>query len=152
MRIFYRVAYAASIVFCFIFRPAIKAVIIAIWLKNKVLIIKNSYYHKYVIPGGYINIGEKPIEAALREVKEETGILADLHQFKKVCVIKGTFNYKRETIQCFELILNEPPHIRLDHREVIWADFLYLDEALTRKLSSPVRMFLRKYPPKQKDL
>jgi 8-oxo-dGTP pyrophosphatase MutT (NUDIX family) len=145
VRLLLKVAYFASIIFCFVFRPATKSAIIAVWLKNKVLIIKNSYYHKYVIAGGYINIGENPVEAAVREVKEEIGIIADPNQLKKVCVIKETFNYKRETINCFELILNGPPHIQLDHREVVWAEFLSLHKALKLNLSSPVRAFLIQY-------
>ena len=144
-RLVLKVAYIASIIFCFIFRPATKSAIIAIWLKNKVLIIKNSYYHKYVIPGGFINMNEKPVKAAAREVKEEIGIMADPHQLKWICAIKGTFNYRRETIQCFELNLIDPPHIQLDHREVIGAEFMSLDRALKLELSSPVRMFLTKY-------
>lgn len=144
-RLFLKAAYFASIIFCFIFRPATKSAIIAIWLKNKVLIIKNSYYHKYVIPGGYINMGENPVEAAVREIQEEIGIIADPNQLKKICVIKETFNYKRETINCFELILNDPPHIRLDHREVVWAGFIPLHKAFKLKLSAPVRTFLIKY-------
>jgi len=145
VRIFLKAAYLASIIFCFIFRPATKSAIIAVWLKNEVLIVKNSYYHKYVIPGGYINRGEHPLEAAVREVKEEIGIFAAPHQLKKICVLKETFHYKRETINCFELILNAPPQIRLDYREVVWAEFMTLRKALNLKLSSPVRMFLVKY-------
>lgn len=145
VRLFLKATYFASIVFCFIFRPATKSAIIAIWLKNKVLIVKNSYYHKYVIPGGYINMGENPVEAAVRELKEEIGIMTDPQQLKKICTIKGTFNYKRETISCFELILNDPPNIQLDHREVIWAEFISLGAALKLGLSSPVSKFLVKY-------
>jgi ADP-ribose pyrophosphatase YjhB (NUDIX family) len=149
VRLLLKAAYFANIIFCFVFRPATKSAIVAVWLKNKVLIVKNSYYHKYVIPGGFINRGENPVEAAVREVKEEIGVSADPHQLKKVCIIKATFHYKRETINCFELILNDPPPIQLDYREVVWAEFITLPKALNLKLSSPVRMFLHKYLPKE---
>ena len=145
MRLFLKVAYLASITFCFIFRPATKAVIVAIWLHNKVLLVKNSYNHKLVIPGGYMKLGENALEAAVREVKEETGISAEPNQFINIFSISGLFNYKRETIQCFELILNSPPDIQLDQREVIWAEFFTIENALAQNLSSPVRKFLLNY-------
>lgn len=90
-------------------------------------------------------MGENPVEAAARELKEEIGIVADPRQLNKICTIKEVFNYKRETINCFELILSDPPNIRLDHREVIWAEFLSLPKALNLELSSPVNKFLVNY-------
>jgi len=37
--------------------------------------VRNSYgYKRWTFPGGKINKGEKPEEAAIREVKEETGL------------------------------------------------------------------------------
>ena len=48
----------------------------------------SSFYHKYVIPGGYINMGEEPIEAAVREIKEEIGLRAQAPQLKRIFTIK----------------------------------------------------------------
>ncbi|MFC1654128.1 NUDIX hydrolase [Patescibacteria group bacterium] len=42
------------------------------------LIGKHSGYHKWVLPKGLIESGETPEEAAVREVKEETGIVAKI--------------------------------------------------------------------------
>ena len=90
-------------------------------------------------------MGENPIDAAVRELKEEIDIVVDPRLLKKICTIKGSFNYKRETISCFELILDDPPSIQLDHREVIWAEFISLRKALKLELSSPVNKFLLTY-------
>lgn len=42
--------------------------------KNKVLLRKHDKYKKWLSIGGHIELDEDPIEAALREVKEEVGL------------------------------------------------------------------------------
>ena len=42
---------------------------------DKVLLILHPYIKKWFQPGGHIDEGESPIEAAIREVYEETGLV-----------------------------------------------------------------------------
>lgn len=42
--------------------------------EGKILLIYHKKFNKYIQPGGHINEGEEPYEAAIREVLEETGI------------------------------------------------------------------------------
>lgn len=42
--------------------------------ENKVLLRKHDKYHKWLAVGGHIELDEDPMEAAVREVKEEAGI------------------------------------------------------------------------------
>lgn len=42
--------------------------------KNKVLLRMHEKYHRWLVPGGHIELNEDPIEAAIREVKEEVGL------------------------------------------------------------------------------
>ena len=44
-----------------------------------VLLRKHEKYHKWLVPGGHIELDETPQEAALREVKEETGLDVKLY-------------------------------------------------------------------------
>ena len=44
---------------------------------GKVLLIFHPYIKQWLQPGGHIDDGELPIEAAMREVYEETGILCE---------------------------------------------------------------------------
>ena len=43
--------------------------------ENKVLLIFHPYIKKWFQPGGHIDEGELPIETAIREVYEETGLV-----------------------------------------------------------------------------
>lgn len=45
---------------------------------NKALLILHPYINLWFQPGGHIDEGESPIEAAIREVYEETGYVCDL--------------------------------------------------------------------------
>lgn len=47
---------------------------------TKVLLVHHRKYNKWIQPGGHIEKFENPIDAAIREVKEETGL--DIHFLK----------------------------------------------------------------------
>ena len=42
---------------------------------DKILMIKTLHFDRWELPGGGIEIGETPKEAALRELKEECGLI-----------------------------------------------------------------------------
>lgn len=46
--------------------------------KNEILMAKESVDGKWTIPGGWADIGDTPTEAVLKEIKEETGIDAEV--------------------------------------------------------------------------
>jgi ADP-ribose pyrophosphatase YjhB (NUDIX family) len=45
---------------------------------GRVLIVKPTYKDSWDVPGGYVNVGETPRDAAVREVKEELGLDVEL--------------------------------------------------------------------------
>jgi 8-oxo-dGTP pyrophosphatase MutT (NUDIX family) len=45
---------------------------------GRVLVVKPTYKDAWDVPGGYVNDGESPREAAIREVKEELGLDVDV--------------------------------------------------------------------------
>lgn len=79
----------------YLFRPYRPGAKTLIFHEGKILLVRLGYSHKkWVFPGGGLKRGEQPRDAAIREVKEETGIvLADVtyigerfytNQYKKV--------------------------------------------------------------------
>lgn len=59
---------------------AVGAAAAVLIINNKILLVKRKYppgLGKWSVPGGVIEAGEKLIEAAKRELREETGLEAD---------------------------------------------------------------------------
>jgi len=43
--------------------------------EGKMLLVRSHKFHdKYVVPGGHIEVGERMVDAVVREAKEETGL------------------------------------------------------------------------------
>lgn len=57
--------------------------------KNKILIRKHDKYNVKTGVGGHIESGEDPVQAAIREVKEETGLDLILNETLKISNEKG---------------------------------------------------------------
>lgn len=74
--------------------------------KNEILILKRSVNgsnpNKYELPGGKINQGEQPIDAAVRELAEETGVFT-----------------KKENLRIVYLFCSDPED------GVTWCDVIY---------------------------
>ena len=54
-----------------VYRPSARGIIVK---DGKVAMVHSAMYDYYKFPGGGIEDGEKPIEAMIREVKEESGL------------------------------------------------------------------------------
>jgi len=63
-------------------------------LKPVFLLGKHSGYHKWVLPKGLIEVGEKPEETAIRETEEEMGVVARIVQADPIHIVM--YNYKAE--------------------------------------------------------
>lgn len=63
------------------FRDPKVAVVAMVVKEQRVLLIKravNPEIGKWSLPAGFVDAGEKPREAAVREIKEETGLTAEI--------------------------------------------------------------------------
>lgn len=83
-----------------IFKPETFGVKVIIENEGKYLYVRNSYgYKRITFPGGRIDKGESPEDAAIREVKEEIGI--DLVNLKSIGNYVSTAEGKQDNIRIF---------------------------------------------------
>jgi len=106
---------------------------VMVWHGGRLLAVRHSYRPGWAIPGGHVDRGESPAEAASRELAEELGIDAPADDF--------VYLRAQGTTELFALHLDTAPSVRPDGREVIEAVFLTPDEA--RAASTPLRRLLR---------
>ena len=138
-RIAYRCAYGLMRVYWTALRPHTHGSLVAIWVNNRILLVKNSYVRYLNLPGGYVKTGETAIEAARRELREEVGISVDLDMLKPCLDESHVWEAKQERLEMFELELSEEPTIRVDNREVVSATFYDADAALGLNLFPLIR-------------
>lgn len=60
-------------------RPRVAAGALFTDSDGNILLVKPNYKDGWDIPGGYVEPGETPIEACIREIKEELGIDRPVH-------------------------------------------------------------------------
>jgi len=116
--------------------------------KRKMLFFKRTIYpYGLTIPAGHLGADENPSDAALRELKEETGILINVaklfsHEALKDKCRKGA-NYHLWNL--YTSFIAKPPKIKISKTEGKNPVWLNLQEAMTRKLTPPTQYFLKKY-------
>lgn len=139
----YKLAYQLMRVYWFICRPSNRGALVAIWHDDRILLVKPSYMPVYSLPGGGVKNGEEPVAATVRELVEEIDLLLSADTLK--LVFEYTYNNTgmTDTVIIFETHLTKPPQITIDNREIIRADFVTADEALSRKLLPHVEQYLR---------
>ncbi len=141
----YIIGYKLGLCFWRVYKPLSTGVYIAVWCKNNILLIKNSYKKDYTLPSGGIKKGESLNTAAARELFEEVNITVNPDELKFVGAYLNRYEYKRDTINLFEIRLKCEPAIQVDNREVIWAAFIDSADVMRFQLFPTVRTYLKNY-------
>jgi 8-oxo-dGTP pyrophosphatase MutT (NUDIX family) len=124
--------------------PTTHGALVALWYRDQVLLVRNSYVDYRSLPGGYVNRNETGRDAAVRELKEETGIEVRPYDLRLALDQWHDWEGKREHIEIYELELKEPIAIKVDNREVVEATFLAPEQALALKLFPPLRQVIER--------
>ena len=99
-------------------------VVAAIIIKDYHVFAAQRGYGKYKdwweFPGGKIAKGETPIEALVREIKEELGIFINVGRLIRTIVYKDTD--QQIIMYCYEAHLKEGEPILLEHSAARWLD------------------------------
>jgi ADP-ribose pyrophosphatase YjhB (NUDIX family) len=123
-------------------RPATHGALVTLWNGGELLLIQNSYVTYRSLPGGYVGRYETGAEAAVRELREEIGVIARIEQLEKVYDEVKDWEGKRDHVEVFKLELPTRPVISIDHREVIEAGWYTPARALELDLFPPIRLIL----------
>lgn len=141
-RVGLRCAYRLQLALWYVLRPHIRGAYVAVWHGGRVLVIRNSYRRSLSFPAGRLKRGERPAEAAARELVEEVGIAVRADALRDAGEIVDASTYAVDHAHVFELHCEEEPALRVDGREVVWAGFLPPAQALERGLVSVARRYL----------
>ena len=82
-----------------IFRPTTLGVKMLLFNGDKIMLVKTRYSAKLSLPGGKVNKMEVPREAAMRELREETGIA--VNDCRLVGIYSNFTEFKSDTIVLF---------------------------------------------------
>lgn len=130
IRAVYRVAHWGLRFLWFIRRPETTGALVAVWHQGRVLLVKNSYRRQLTLPGGYVRPREDRRTAAARELREEVGIQVQPKRLEHAYHGTHVFEHRQDTLDIFELEMEAAPHVRVDDREVVRAEFHTPEEAL----------------------
>jgi 8-oxo-dGTP pyrophosphatase MutT (NUDIX family) len=104
-------------IYWFVVRPKTSGVKCVISHDGRWLMIRNSYGPgHWTFPGGAIDRGESPEEAARREVREEVAI--ELDGVEAIGSYFSTKQYKRDTVYCFRAEVGSDAH-KIDNKELV---------------------------------
>jgi 8-oxo-dGTP diphosphatase len=114
-----------------------EGVAVAVWANQRVLVVRHSYKPNWRLPGGGIKRGETSRLTAVRELREETGLVVSPDALREVFKIGGRYGW----VHILETHLADEPSLTVDRREIIAAGFQPPTEAAEPNLL--VKEYLR---------
>ena len=93
--------------------------VIIVWLDSRVLTVLHSYKPGLRLPGGSVKTGEDHSAAAVRELREETGVVIPQAHLRLLLAYRGRYGMR----SIFEARLDHEPMLRVDQREIVYAGF-----------------------------
>jgi 8-oxo-dGTP diphosphatase len=141
-RLAYWIGFRLARTWWWIRRPHHRGALVAIWFDGRILAVRQSYRSNLSWPGGSINAGEDPSDAARRELTEELGLVVPANQLVLIGVTVVDWDFRRDHVHIFELHLHAKPLFKIDQREIIAARFFEPGIMLAEKQLPP---FIRSY-------
>jgi len=151
-KVFYFCAQPMQKTYWYIFRPYRPGAKTFIFYHDKLLLVRIGYAHKkWVLPGGGIERWEESAQAAVREAKEESGVVID----SPIYVNERSYNNQYKKVTVFYYTDTTPSDdIVIDGQEVIdagWFDLTSLPDNHASRLDEEIVMY-NKWRADNKDL
>lgn len=109
-------------------RPRIRSVHVLVRVGPRLLVVWHSYKRGITAPAGMLKGQEPAAAGAVRELREEVGIRAEVDALNLLLRFETRCEAARDTVHVFELQLAAEPELRIDRREIVAARFLTVDE------------------------
>ena len=138
----YRAAFALLRLWWFLRRPRAQGAAVAVWHGGRLLLVRMSYRAELDLPGGGIESGETPLEAALRELREETGLSPSAAELEPAGAFSFEDYHRPITTHLFLWRPVEPPVPVADGREILAVSFLDPAEFAAARLAKLPRLYL----------
>jgi 8-oxo-dGTP pyrophosphatase MutT (NUDIX family) len=81
--------------------------------------------------------------AAQRELLEEVRLRVPLERLREVYSRTHMFENRHDKVTIVEVEVDEPPHLDVDNREVVWAGFESPEQVLRRPIVPHLEDYLR---------
>jgi 8-oxo-dGTP diphosphatase len=137
----YRIAFRLWILRNFFLRPNHEGALVAIWHAGKLLVVRTSYRRSWDLPGGGVGRKELPVDAVIREAREEVGIALDSSRLVQVHEETVFHGYCNDHLRIYQTETDAQPSVHIDGREIIAAEFMPPEQLMTL----PIAGYLRRY-------
>ncbi len=151
-RAFYWLGFRVMRGWWFLRRPDHRGALVAVWVGQRVLMLRLSYRSGLCLPGGGIERGETAEQAALRELREEVGLNLEAADLRLAWRQQSFWDYRRDHVTIFEAELTELPPLLPDGREVVEARLISPLVALAGPAAPFIRGYLLDRMSKRKDV
>lgn len=85
-----------------VFQPTTMGVKVIAWdLEGRVLLVKARYLEQWILPGGGVHKRETPEAAAVRELREETGVRVDANDLRLVGLLSSFKEGKNDYVAVY---------------------------------------------------
>jgi 8-oxo-dGTP pyrophosphatase MutT (NUDIX family) len=114
-------------------------VAVAVWSGDTVLAVRHSYKPGLRLPGGGLARRENPHRAAVRELREEVGVLIDPARLSFVTLVSTRVGL----IHLYEARVEAMPDLVIDRREIIEARFVPPNQVHEAHFRNRIGAYLR---------
>ena len=113
-----------------------------LYVKDEKVLLVRQYRYSYAesiyeIPAGKLDKGEEPIKAAIRELEEEGGLIAE--ELKLLYVMYPSPGYTNEKIYIYQALSAKQATAHLDEGEFLDVEYVPLEKAKEMLLTGEIK-------------